>query len=497
MGDREISDEDAHSRLGLKNCNRKARNAERRFAADAPEDSGKKPSAVRVRKARTAERGARSGRLAPAMSTDASGREDEPFAGDDPFADKSKCEAAVGEPQLEVGEAEGSEGCGSSPPDLIEVGGERDPLVLVRDVAKEGKSESDEPRASRRPEAGKKSRRQIRIMESPAALAATTDSSDLTLSKSKPTKYYKPPKATSPAAKQGSPSSYSTYAGSSSPATLRGLVRGVQRLFSTGEEDLSFHRDDYSATGESPDFRMAQEQSRGAARRAGRRKDLYTEENKEDWRIQCQVSARSRTRSPIPSASLLTLPHSPAKRKPFFRPPPPAHTQMRAQERDVAYVADMRVVYRSRANDNAGDPIVVAVGAHYSKRMIPREDMLLHILNLLRGREVGGKPFTLIYCHANAELETKPKVGWFKSLVAAMGEHWWLGRVKRVFVVHPTPLLRTWLLSFQIRISKELFGSGRVTYVRSLRELQTHLVSENLVGDLPDHVVDQDGGRAQ
>lgn len=392
------------------------------------------------------------------MSTDASGREDEPFAGDDPFADKSKCEAAVGEPQLEVGEAEGPEGCGSSPPDLIEVGGERDPLVLVRDVAKEGKSERDEPRASRRPEAGKKSRRQIRIMESPAALAATTDSSDLTLSKSKPTKYYKPPKATSPAAKQGSPSSYSTYTGSSSPATLRGLVRGVQRLFSTGEEDLSFHRDDYSATGESPDFRMAQEQSRGAARRAGRRKDLYTEENKEDWRIQCQ---------------------------------------MRAQERDVAYVADMRVVYRSRANDNAGDPIVVAVGAHYSKRMIPREDMLLHILNLLRGREVGGKPFTLIYCHANAELETKPKVGWFKSLVAAMGEHWWLGRVKRVFVVHPTPLLRTWLLSFQIRISKELFGSGRVTYVRSLRELQTHLVSENLVGDLPDHVVDQDGGRAQ
>ena len=38
------------------------RRARRRFAADAPEDSGKRPRAVRVRKARTAERGARSGR---------------------------------------------------------------------------------------------------------------------------------------------------------------------------------------------------------------------------------------------------------------------------------------------------------------------------------------------------------------------------------------------------------------------------------------------------
>ncbi len=57
------------------------------------------------------------------------------------------------------------------------------------------------------------------------------------------------------------------------------------------------------------------------------------------------------------------------------------------------------------------------------------------------------------------------------------------------YIVHPSALLRSWLLAFQLRIDPELFR--RVVYVGSLLELQRHL-GQGALRDLPQHVRDED-----
>lgn len=424
---------------------------------------------------------------------------DEPFPREDPFAQYADCyapkdraaeveteekslpsaSAAAAAPAAKSGEGEtkgkkaGVAGAGQggteSPPDVIEVEEAGGSLVRVKDDPLETKDrETQKPSASATATAAAKkakpSRRQIRIGESPDALAAMDDG-ETTLKASKPTKYYKPPKASSrgtpsssrPQSVVSSGESSSTYAGSSSPATFRGLLRGVQRLFSPGDDALGqYHKEKYSSTLLSPDFRTAKEQSRKADRRAGRTTDLYSPENKEEWRLQCR---------------------------------------MRAEERDVDYVRDMKVVFRAKAKDNGGDPIITVVGAHYSKRMIPREDMLLHILKETDHKRLNNKAFSVLYFHANAELESKPKVGFFKSLHAALGgESFCERKIKQIFLVHPTPLLRTWIATFKLRIDPEVFK--KVVFVKSLAELRTLLLSENVLADLPQHVLDHEAGLA-
>lgn len=350
------------------------------------------------------------------------------------------------------------------PPDVIEIGEGSDKLVKVEvdeETPGKGKASSnvDEGGAtqshssSSRKGKSSKSKRNIRIMESPSAMTNSTTTTFATPASSKPTKYYKPPKASGRSA-FASPSStprdsYSTYAGSSSPATFRGLLRGVARLLVGSDEDLKGYKDEYSATDVSPDVRSAREASRNADRRAGRTKDLYSEENKKEWRLQCQ---------------------------------------MRAQERDIEYVRDMRVVYRSKAKDMVGDPIVTAIGAHYSKRMIPREDMLLHITKEIAFGPMNHKPYSLVYCHSNVELPKKPAVGFFKSLYVALGSEVCEHNIKCIYVVHPSPLLRTWILAFQLRVSPTLFK--KVVYISTLKDLQKYIASPTFMDELPAHVLD-------
>ena len=225
----------------------------------------------------------------------------------------------------------------------------------------------------------------------------------------------------------------------------------MARLLTGSDEDLTYYKANYSATGHSPDVRSAKECSRKADRRAGRTTDLYTEENKKHWRMQCQ---------------------------------------MRAQERDIEYVRDMQVVYKSQQKDEVGDPIVIAIGAHYSKRMIPREDMLLHITKEVGLSKMNEKPYSVVYCHSNVELPKKPAVGFFKSLHAALGGDVCSNHIKAIYVIHPTPLLRTWMLAFQIRVDPTLFK--KVVYVPSLKDLKTlHPISSlRLEEEFPSHVRD-------
>ncbi len=68
---------------------------------------------------------------------------------------------------------------------------------------------------------------------------------------------------------------------------------------------------------------------------------------------------------------------------------------MRAEERDLDYIRDMQIVTNVSkyaqgghgGGHGGGDPILVAYGAHYSKRMVPREDILLHILKEVKSTE--------------------------------------------------------------------------------------------------------------
>jgi len=82
---------------------------------------------------------------------------------------------------------------------------------------------------------------------------------------------------------------------------------------------------------------------------------------------------------------------------------------MRCKERDIGYVNAMKIVYRSRATDDFNTPLLVGIGAHYSERMVPRDDMLLHIVK--EAEILAGRPYSVLYFHSNVTLGAKPQVG--------------------------------------------------------------------------------------
>ena len=164
------------------------------------------------------------------------------------------------------------------------------------------------------------------------------------------------------------------------------------------------------------------------------------------------------------------------------------------------------------------------------------------------------KPYSVVYCHSNVDhLPKKPAVGFFKSLHAALGGEVCSNNIKAIYVVsktetkqtnkqtkqcnatrhgtteterepflvlcleltlnavcplylfffcvgwcilyaqvHPSPLLRTWILSFQIRVDPHLFK--KVVYVHSLRELDASMHGHDqgkasaFAEELPPHV---------
>jgi len=170
---------------------------------------------------------------------------------------------------------------------------------------------------------------------------------------------------------------------------------------------------------------------------------------------------------------------------------------MRAEERDLDYIGDMQIVTNASKykKDPGADPILVAFGAHYSKRMVPREDILLHIIKEVRSMPNPAKQYSVVYFHASTQLPKKPAVGFFKSLHVALGleRQAQCDRIKAIYIVHPSPLLRTWLLTFQLRIDPDLFK--RVVYVSSLVDLQRYF-AEDTFAPLPQHVKDEDTRRA-
>ena len=335
---------------------------------------------------------------------------------------------------------------------------------------------SDAVEQSKRRRATRKGRRTIPIQESPGAAAAQADASQpsRSLSPSKPVRYHKPPRASGRSELGGSgglPNDRPLPPGRNNDdggPVLRGLLRGVARLLSGNSDGLRYHNEVYSAQLASPDARNAKEQTKRADRRAGRTHNLTSNENKQQWRVQCM---------------------------------------MRASERDTSYVRDMRILYASKAVTRDGGGVVVGVGAHYTKRLVPREDMLLYILKTLSvqpkpshalphgGPAIPGlgasapPPLSIVYLHAGVKLPKKPAVGFFKSLCVALGDGF-PDRLRAIYVVHPTPLLRTWILSFAVRVNPEIFR--KVVYVRSLRELRAMVPSPELMADIPAHVADHD-----
>ena len=62
-----------------------------------------------------------------------------------------------------------------------------------------------------------------------------------------------------------------------------------------------------------------------------------------------------------------------------------------------------------RATDDFNTPLLVGIGAHYSERMVPRDDMLLHIVK--EAEILAGRPYSVLYFHSNVTLGAKPQVG--------------------------------------------------------------------------------------
>jgi len=79
----------------------------------------------------------------------------------------------------------------------------------------------------------------------------------------------------------------------------------------------------------------------------------------------------------------------------------------------------------------------------------------------------------------------------FKSLNAALGDvHSQL--IKQIYIVHPSPILRTWILSFQVRVNPDLFR--KVVFVNKVEHLPRHGIQINtasaIMQDMPKHVLE-------
>ncbi|KAK9824424.1 hypothetical protein WJX72_010145 [[Myrmecia] bisecta] len=154
--------------------------------------------------------------------------------------------------------------------------------------------------------------------------------------------------------------------------------------------------------------------------------------------------------------------------------------------KDLSHVRDMRIVYQApEAAHWDGALVVVAVGAHYRSAAVSKEDLLLHITQEME--QVGTKPFVVVYFNASSSLSALPDTVFFGELHSALRpEH--RQQLQAIYVVHPTALLKTWILRLRMQ---EPAVYSKVHYVERLNDLYKSFGADSLP-ELPQHVIDQD-----
>eukprot|EP00884_Botryococcus_braunii_P017595 jgi/Botrbrau1/4519/Bobra.60_2s0010.1 len=159
-----------------------------------------------------------------------------------------------------------------------------------------------------------------------------------------------------------------------------------------------------------------------------------------------------------------------------------------ARHARLRHVEEMRLFYVDPGRvDGDGARVVVAVGAHYRPKAVSQEDVLLHIVQEME--KVGRSPYVVVYFQADTRLALLPDTDFFSGVHSALLPcH--RQNLKAIYVVHPTALLKSWILLLRLQ-EPEVYS--KVQYVERLSDLEGALP----VGcpELPQHVLDCDARR--
>lgn len=156
----------------------------------------------------------------------------------------------------------------------------------------------------------------------------------------------------------------------------------------------------------------------------------------------------------------------------------------KANSLNLSEIAEMKIVYRCGV-DKDGRPVMVVVGAHFLLRCLDLERFVLYVVKEFES--VIQKPYTIVYFHSAASLQTRPDLGWMKRLQQILGRKH-QRNLHAIYVLHPTLGLKTAVLALQVFVDGEAWK--KVVYVDRLLQLFRYVPREQLT--IPDFVFQHD-----
>ncbi|CAM0956948.1 unnamed protein product [Alopecurus aequalis] len=90
----------------------------------------------------------------------------------------------------------------------------------------------------------------------------------------------------------------------------------------------------------------------------------------------------------------------------------------KANSLNLSEIAEMKIIYRGGL-DSEGHPVMVVVGAHFLLRCLDLERFVLHVVKEFE--PLIQKPYTIVYLHSAASLQTQPDLGFMKRIQQILG----------------------------------------------------------------------------
>ncbi|CAA2998220.1 Hypothetical predicted protein [Olea europaea subsp. europaea] len=129
-----------------------------------------------------------------------------------------------------------------------------------------------------------------------------------------------------------------------------------------------------------------------------------------------------------------------------------------------------------------GRPVMVVVGTHFLLRYLDLDQFVLYVVKEFE--PLIQKPYTIVYLHSAASLQSQPDLGWMKRLQKILGRKHQHNLHVSCYILHPTLELKAAILALQLFVDEEVWK--KVVYVDRLLQLFKYVPHEQLA--IPDFV---------
>ncbi|MED6115447.1 hypothetical protein PIB30_090688 [Stylosanthes scabra] len=156
----------------------------------------------------------------------------------------------------------------------------------------------------------------------------------------------------------------------------------------------------------------------------------------------------------------------------------------KANSLNLSELAEMKIIYRGGI-DSEGRPIIVVVGAHFLLRCLDLDRFVLYVVKEFE--PIIQKPYTIVYFHSAASLQTQPDLGWMRRLQQILGRKH-QRNLHAIYVLHPSLGLKVAVFALQLLVDNAAWK--KVVYVDRLMQLFRYVPREQLT--IPDFVFQHD-----